>query len=163
MNKALELDPTYALAWAGLADAFSACSATTATCIPRRRGTKGARGRREALRHGPDLAEAHTARAVQALLFEWDWSTAERSFCKALELNPGYIQGAAWYHLFYRGFASGRWADAVAALKEWATRDPRSAYLAAVIAIGYAPHRLRHPLSRSRDGAMDPPRRGARP
>jgi len=139
MHKALELDPTYALAWAGLADAYSLLG-YYGNVHPEEARTKAHAAGVEALRHGPDLAEAHSARGLQALLFEWDWPTAERSFLKALELNPGYIQGAAWFHLFYRGFACGRWADVVAALTEWTARDPRSAYLAAVLAISYAAH-----------------------
>ncbi len=139
MNKALELDPTYALAWAGLADAYSLLG-YYGNVHPEEARTNAHAAVVEALRHGPDLAEAHSARGLLALLFEWDWPTAERSFLKALELNPGYIQGAAWYHLFYRGFASGRWAEVVAALTEWSARDPRSAYLASVLAISYAAH-----------------------
>ena len=139
MHKALELDPTYALAWAGLADAYSLLG-YYGNVHPEEARTKAHAAVVEALRHGPDLAEAHSARGLQALLFEWDWPTAERSFLKALELNPGYVQAAAWFHLFYRGFACGRWTDVVVALQEWAARDPRSAYLAAVLAIAYAGH-----------------------
>jgi tetratricopeptide (TPR) repeat protein len=92
----------------------------------------------KALEYGPDLAEAHTARALQALLFEWDWRDAEKSFKRALELNPGYTQASAWYHLFYRGFACGQWEAALTDLKEAYDRDPRSAYNAAIVAICYA-------------------------
>jgi serine/threonine-protein kinase len=137
MQKTLSLDPTYALAWAGLADAFSLLG-YYGYIHPREAREKAGEAVVEALRHGPDLAEAHSARGLQALLFEWNWTTAERSFRRALELNPGYIQAAAWYHLFYRGFACGLWPDAVAALQEALARDPRSAYLAAVTAICYA-------------------------
>src|SRR5262245_8400246 len=107
MEKALELDPTYALAWAGLADANSLLGYYGNT-PPEVAAAKAREAVTEALRHGPDLAEAHTARGLQALLFEWDWATAEQSFRKALELNPGYIQATAWYELFYHGFACGR-------------------------------------------------------
>ncbi len=81
---------------------------------------------------------AHTARGLHTLLFDWDWAAAKRSFLKALELNPGYIQATAWYELFYHGFARGRWSEALVALKECQARDPRSAYLAAIVAICYA-------------------------
>jgi tetratricopeptide (TPR) repeat protein len=137
MQKALEFDPTYALAWAGVADAYSLLG-YYGNIHPEEARTKARAAVAEALRYGPDLAEAHSARGLQALLFEWDWATAEQSFLKALELNPGYVQAAAWYHLFYRGFACGLWAEAIAALKDLTTRDPRSAYLAAVTAICYA-------------------------
>jgi serine/threonine protein kinase len=137
MQKALALDPSYALAWAGLADAYSLLG-YYGNIPPEEARTKAHAAVTHALRHGPDLAEAHSARGLQALLFEWDWKTAEESFLKALQLNPGYVQAAAWYQLFYRGFACGLWAQAVVALQDWAARDPRSAYLAAVTAICYA-------------------------
>ncbi|HKE92006.1 MAG TPA: protein kinase [Gemmatimonadales bacterium] len=137
MEKALELDPTYALAWAGLADANSLLGYYGNT-PPEVAAAKAREAVTEALRHGPDLAEAHTARGLQALLFEWDWATAEQSFRKALELNPGYIQATAWYELFYHGFACGRWSEALVALKECQARDPRSAYVATIVAICYA-------------------------
>ncbi len=137
MQKALELDPTYALAWAGLADANSLLG-YYGNIPPDVASAKAREAVTQALRYGPDLAEAHTARGLQALLFDWDWAMAERSFRKALELNPGYIQATAWYELFYHGFACGRWSDALVALKECQARDPRSAYLAAIVAICYA-------------------------
>ena len=137
MQKALELDPTYALAWAGLADANSLLG-YYGNIPPDVASPKAREAVAQALRYGPDLAEAHTARALHALLFDWDWSTAEQSFLKALELNPGYIQATAWYELFYHGFCCGRWSDALVALKECQARDPRSAYLAGIVAICYA-------------------------
>ena len=48
------------------------------------------------------------------------------------------MQGAAWYHLFYQGFACGRWDDALRGLHEVQERDQLSGYAAAVIAVGYA-------------------------
>jgi tetratricopeptide (TPR) repeat protein len=137
MRKALELDPGYALAWAGLADANSLLG-YYGYLHPQEARARASEAVAEALRYGPDLAEVQSARGLHALLFEWDWATAEQAFLKALELNPGYTQAAAWYHLFYRGFACGLWPDAVASLKACCVRDPRSAYLASVTAICYA-------------------------
>ena len=72
------------------------------------------------------------------LLYEWDWAAAEQAFKRALELNPGYVQGAAWYHLFYEGFASGRWDEALRGLREVQERDKLSGYAAGALGIGYA-------------------------
>jgi serine/threonine-protein kinase len=137
MRRALELDPEYALAWAGIADNYSLLG-YYGYIHPDEARRHAADAVAKALQYGPDLAESHTARALQALLFEWDWPAAKASFEKALALNPGYGQAAAWYHLFYNGFASGRWTEVLAALKECHARDPRSAYLAAVVAICYS-------------------------
>jgi serine/threonine-protein kinase len=137
MTKALKLDPTYALAWAGVADTFSLLG-YYGYIHPDEARAKSAEAVAKAMEFGPDLAESHTARAVQALLFEWDFATAERSFLKALEINPGYLQAAAWYHLFYAAFACAGWAEALVAVKQVYDRDPRSAYAASIVAVTFA-------------------------
>ena len=137
MRKALELDPTYALAWAGVADTY-ALLGYYGNIAPHEAREKSGEAAVQAMKYGPDLAEIHTANAMHALLFHWDWPAAERSFSRALELNPGYAQAAAWHQLFYRALVCGRWEDAVESLEEQSERDPRSAYLPGVIAITYA-------------------------
>jgi tetratricopeptide (TPR) repeat protein len=72
------------------------------------------------------------------LLFEWQWAEAEDAFKKALALNPGYMQGMAWYWLFCRAFAAGDFARAIQAMKDFWARDTLSSYAAAVVAVGYA-------------------------
>jgi serine/threonine-protein kinase len=135
MERALELDPNYGLAWAGLADSYTLLGyyaqlhAAEASSNARRAAIK-------ALEVGPDLAEAHSARAMVSLVFDWDFDAAERGFKKALELNPGYIQGAGWYYLFYLGFASNRWDEALDGLRKLEKREPLSAYIAGILATG---------------------------
>ena len=156
MHKALELDPTYALAWAGLADAYSLLG-YYGNLHPEEARTKAHAAVVEALRHGPDLAEAHSARGLQALLFEWDWPMAERSFLKALELNPGYIQGGRVVspllpRLRERPVGRGRRrADGVDRARP-----------ALCVSRLHPRHRLLRPLNRSGDGAVEPARRGTR-
>ena len=137
MEKALELDPEYALAWAGIADTYTLLG-YYGQLTPEIARAKAGEAAAKAITFGPDLAEAHTARGMVCLLYEWDWEAAETSFKRALKLNPGYVQGSAWYHLFYEGFACGRWDDALRGLHEVQERDQLSGYAAAVIAVGYA-------------------------
>src|SRR5262245_51234721 len=112
MRRALELDPEYGLAWAGVADAYSVFAyygmLPSDTCAAAAREAAA-----KALTYGPDLAESHSAVAQTSLLFDWDWPRAERSFKRALEIAPGHVQAAAWYALFYLGFVRGRWDEAV--------------------------------------------------
>ena len=96
---------------------------------------------KQAIRFGPDLAETHGAEAQFSLLFEWDWASAERSFLRALEINPGYGQASAWYHLFYTGLAAGMWKESEEALIAGYERDPRSAYLASIVGVLMAAYR----------------------
>ncbi|MCG6954814.1 MAG: protein kinase [Gemmatimonadetes bacterium] len=135
MEKALALDPEYGLAWSGLADTYSLLG-YYAMMPPEVAREKAGEASAEALRLAPDLAESHTSRGLFALLFEWNWEESKREFERALEINPGYIQGAGWYHLFYWGFLCGRSEAVLRGLRECWARDPLSGYAAAVVGIG---------------------------
>lgn len=133
MQRALELDPEYALAWAGLADGYSLLGYYG--ILPPEECAQQARdAAANALRLGPALAESHNAVAQVALLFDWDWTRTDESFRRALEINPGYVQAGAWYSLFYLGFVSGRWEEAIAYMGEMQRAEPLSAYAAGVMA-----------------------------
>ncbi len=131
MRRALELDPEYALAWAGLADAYSLLGyfggLPPEVCAPAARGAAA-----RALALGPDLAEAHNAIAQVSLLFDWDWPQTERSFQRALALNPGYMQATGWYSQFYLGFVSGRWEEAIDVMLRAQRGEPLSGYAASL-------------------------------
>ncbi len=135
MRRALELDPEYALAWAGLADGYS-LSGFYATMPPEGCSAAAREAAAKALALGPDLAEAHLANAQVSLLFDWDWARAEQFSKRALEINPGYMQASVWYGVFYLGFVSDRWREAVDLLLAAQRAEPLSAYAAAVL--GYA-------------------------
>ena len=136
MEQALRLDPEYGLAWAGIADTYSILG-FFGQVSPEVARAKGGEAVANAMRFAPDLAETHCAQAIQLLMFEWDWAGAERAFKRSMELNPGYGQAGMWYYLFYRGVTCGAWEDAIAGCKECQSRDPRSGYLAAVVALMY--------------------------
>ena len=137
MEQAIALDPNYGLAWAGLADAYTPCSPITIICARTQRARRRAARRQKALGWAPTL-EKHTARAMVSLLFDWDFEAAERGFKRAMELNPGYIQGAGWYCFQYLGFAALRWEEAIEGLLELQQREPQSGYIAAVLANSYS-------------------------
>jgi serine/threonine protein kinase len=136
MEKALSFDPEYGLAWAGIADTYSTMG-FFGQIPPEIARAKGGEAAANALRFAPDLAESHCARAMQLLLFEWDWAGAERAFKRSMELNPGYNQAGAWYHLFYQGYVCDTWDDALAGVKAYHSRDQRSAYLTTLVAQVY--------------------------
>ncbi len=133
MEQALRLDPEYGLAWAGIADTYSILG-FFGQVSPEVARTKGGEAAVNAMRFAPDLAESHGAQAIQLLTFEWDWAGAELAFKRSMELNPGYSQAGAWYYLFYRGMACGAWKEAITGCRECQSRDPRSGYLAAMVA-----------------------------
>lgn len=137
MEEALRLDPQYGLAWAGVADTYS-LQGFYWQIPPEVARTRGGEAAANAMRFAPDLAESHCALAIQLLVYEWDWAGAELAFKRSMQLNPGYGQAGAWYYLFYRALACGEWDDALAGLKACQSRDPRSGYLAAMVAMIYA-------------------------
>jgi tetratricopeptide (TPR) repeat protein len=86
-QKAIEKDPGYALAYAGLADSYSALGGGWQYLPPSDTLPKAKAAAMKALQLDDTLAEAHAALAY-ASFFDWDWSSAEREFKRAIELNP---------------------------------------------------------------------------
>jgi serine/threonine protein kinase/tetratricopeptide (TPR) repeat protein len=86
-QQAIEKDPGYALAYAGLADSYSALGGGWQYLPPRDTLPKAKAAAMKALELDDTLAEAHAALAY-ATFFDWDWPSAEREFKRAIELNP---------------------------------------------------------------------------
>jgi serine/threonine-protein kinase len=134
MEQALALDPNYGLALAGLADAHT-LRGVYGLAHPEDAGLNARRLAARALEVAPDVAEANSAMAMVRLLFDWEFADAERLFKRALELNPGYIQGAVWYYFFYVGSISGRWHDAIDGILRLGRMDRLSGYVAGILAM----------------------------
>ena len=97
-RQAIDLDPSYALAYAGLADAYGVLGSWEAGFLPpREAATKARAAAIRALEIDEDLAEGHTSLAYVALHYDWDWTSAEQGFKRALELNPSYVHAHHWY------------------------------------------------------------------
>lgn len=95
-NRAIEIDPGYALAYAGLADSYNILASYSA--MPASEAFPKAKEAAErALELDETLAEAHTSLAFVRLGYEWDRRAAERGFKRAIKLNPGYATAHLWY------------------------------------------------------------------
>ena len=138
MKQALALDSTYGLAWAGLADGYTLFGYYGMT-PPEASAPAAREALAKAREFAPDLAETHCAGAQVAMLFDWDWERTRLDFQRTLAINPGYLQADTWYSLFYLGFISGKWDEAVARMRATVQREPRSSYATAVLAftLGY--------------------------
>ena len=94
-NQAVAADPNYALAYAGIADAYNLLptysAETPQECYPQAEAAA-----RKALELDPTLAEARTALAA-ALVARFDFAAAEQEFKRAIELNPNYATAHQWY------------------------------------------------------------------
>ena len=95
-EQAIAHDPGYTLAYSGLSDSYGlqvdyrGVPVTEGYELARRYALK-------ALELDDNLPEAHTSLAWVQFAYDWDWEGAERSYRRALELNPGYATGHHWY------------------------------------------------------------------
>ncbi|MCC7153936.1 MAG: winged helix-turn-helix domain-containing protein [Bryobacterales bacterium] len=123
-EKAIELDPNYAPAYAGLADCYNQLGTVLIGARPPSESRPLAiAAARRALAIDPELAEAHAALAY-ARLFDWDWQAAEEGLRRSLQLNASYPQAHQWY-AFYLAFR-GRGDEAVAEIRKAEELDPLS-------------------------------------
>jgi TolB-like protein/DNA-binding winged helix-turn-helix (wHTH) protein len=123
-QKAIEKDPKYALAYAGLADCHRFLGGY-GLLPPRETYPKAKATAMKALELDDQLAEAHTTLAIAKARYDWDWAGAERDFKRALELNPGYAGAHQWYALFSLVIAE-KFDDAIAEVKLAQEIDPLS-------------------------------------
>lgn len=99
-RQAIQRDPNYALAYAGLADCYNGMTAYP-YLSPKEAVPQAKAAAKRALEIDPTLAEAHTALANSLACFDWNWEEAEREFKRAIELNPN-DSGTHWrYGMFY--------------------------------------------------------------
>jgi eukaryotic-like serine/threonine-protein kinase len=121
-RQAIEIDPAFALAYAGLAMAYWNVSAVY--FAPTEVMSKARDAARKALEIDSDLAESHAAVALVKMAYEWDRKEAEREFKLAAELNPGYATVYQWHgwHLAIMG----RLEESVVELKRAQSLDPLS-------------------------------------
>jgi TolB-like protein/DNA-binding winged helix-turn-helix (wHTH) protein len=120
-QRAIEKDPGFALAYAGLADSYLA----HATGYPQEFDPKAKAAASRALELDDDLAEAHAALGAEKADFEYDWQGAEREFKRAIELNPNYADAHfryAWTYLT----PLGKSEQAIAEMKKALELDPFS-------------------------------------
>lgn len=95
-KEAEEKDPTYALAYSGLADSYALLS-DIGVVKPADEMPKAKAAAQKAVDIDPTLAEAYTSRAFVKLAYDWDWLGAEADFKQALELNTKYPTAHQWY------------------------------------------------------------------
>jgi TolB-like protein/DNA-binding winged helix-turn-helix (wHTH) protein/tetratricopeptide (TPR) repeat protein len=88
-GRATKLDPNYALAWSGIADAFTA-GPITADVQPTAVRERAREAAERAVSAGPMLAEVQTSTAIQQFFLEWDWGRAEAGFRQAIQIDPSY-------------------------------------------------------------------------
>ncbi|MBW3661203.1 MAG: tetratricopeptide repeat protein [Gemmatimonadetes bacterium] len=120
-QKAVTSDPSFALAWTGLAEAYALLSAYSSSPVPEAL-TRARDAAERALALDPRLGEAHTALGGVAWS-EWKWEEAEAEYRRALELAPGYATAYHWYGIL---LMARRPEEAIGVLQHAMELDPVS-------------------------------------
>ena len=122
-RQALDKDPAYSLAYAGLADTYAHLSFFNVVA-PREAMPKAKTAAEQGLEIDKDLAEAHVSLGYISFTYEGDWPAAGKHFEQALTLNPAYSRA----HTFYAFYLSslGRSEEALEVAKRALDLDPAS-------------------------------------
>jgi serine/threonine-protein kinase len=141
-EQAVAKDPGFALAFAGLADAYMLGN----VMHPREAFPRAKTAARRAIELDPSAAEPYASLGYIALHYDWDWAEAEANFRKALDLNPRY----ATAHSMYARFLStqGRFSEALAEMRRAQELDPLALGISTGIGLTYY-------LSRQTDKAIE--------
>ncbi|MDQ3258697.1 MAG: tetratricopeptide repeat protein, partial [Acidobacteriota bacterium] len=128
-QQAIAIDPAYALAYAGLSDAYRSL-ALGGEMTPTEFLPKAKAAAQKAIDIDDTLSEAHTALGFSIFWFEWNWAAAENQYKRALELNSNDANA----HLFYAHLLSntGRHVEALGEVKRARELDPLSPYVNAL-------------------------------
>jgi TolB-like protein/predicted Ser/Thr protein kinase/Tfp pilus assembly protein PilF len=122
-EEALRIDPSYALAYSGLSDAFTTLG-TTMAMAPLEAFSKGKLYAQQGLALDDGSAELHGSLANAFRSHDWDWPGAEREYLRALELNPGLRESHSRYAMLL--ITLDRREEAIAEAKVALERDPLS-------------------------------------
>jgi TolB-like protein/DNA-binding winged helix-turn-helix (wHTH) protein/Tfp pilus assembly protein PilF len=123
-EQALTRDPAYALAYAGIADAYLLLPFFSATTRPLDVYPRALAAVEQALQHGEAFAQVHTAVASAKFWYAWDWTGAEAAFKHALTLSPNDAathRRYAWYLV-----SRGRLQDGIAVMHRAQELNPLS-------------------------------------
>jgi TolB-like protein/Flp pilus assembly protein TadD len=125
-QRAIDTDPNYALAYAGLADAYAFLASSTGGMPPRDTYPKAKAAALKALEIDETLAEAHTSLGFFHLMYDWNFAEAEREFKRAIKLNPGYANAHDGYGFLLK--ATARSAEAIRSSQQAKRLDPLSLF-----------------------------------
>lgn len=132
-QQAIDKDPSYARAYAGLADSYALLSGYRSGVVPQVIMPKARAAAVRAIELDERSAEAHTALAVVAQNYDWDWPTAEKEYRRAIQLDPNYATAHHWYGE-YLGM-QGRFEEAFRELEHARQLDPLSLIIASDTAV----------------------------
>ncbi|MGI9064863.1 MAG: winged helix-turn-helix domain-containing tetratricopeptide repeat protein [Pyrinomonadaceae bacterium] len=122
--QALDRDPNYAPAYAGLADCYITLGSILAASLPRGVMPKAKYAAQRAIDIDDTLAEAHASLGFVLLWYEWDFEGAKREFDRAVSLDPKYATAHQWYAHYFT--AIGHHEEAIREARLACELDPTS-------------------------------------
>jgi adenylate cyclase len=122
-GEAIQKDPNYALAHAGMADCYTLMGRHL--YLPRKEAYPKAKAHaNKALELNDNLAEAHTSLGAVLTIYDWDWDAAEEHFRRAIHLNPNYSAAHYWHSVLLQTIGNLR--ESVTAAEKAQALDPLS-------------------------------------
>jgi serine/threonine protein kinase/Tfp pilus assembly protein PilF len=143
-RQSIEKDPSYALAYAGLADTYELLGSYF-IISPKEAWEKTTAAARHALELDPSLGEAHIVIATTTAEYEWDWASSQREYLKGVELSPNYATGHQWYGESL--ISTGQFDEGIRELRKAQELDPLSP-------IVYLPMAYAHLVAHNYDEAI---------
>ena len=122
-ERAIEIEPTFAMAYAGLADTYTSL-AFNGYVVPHQAMPKVKAMSRKALHLDEEMAEARLPLAASLFFYDWDWEGAEVEFKRSIKANPNYAIAQQMYSLFL--VAMKRFDEAKAMMRQALESDPVS-------------------------------------
>jgi TolB-like protein/tetratricopeptide (TPR) repeat protein len=135
LRQAIERDPGFALAYAGLADCYSVMPSYF-ILSPWEAQSKARAAAEKALDLDPSMAEPYVTLGAITAEYDWEWEKGEGYFKRAIALNPNYATAHQWYGESM--FAMGRLQESIAELRKAQELDPLSPIIAVSLGTGYA-------------------------
>ncbi len=134
-RQAIKLDPKFALAHARIAETFGSMPAYP-YLSPKEAFPQAKAAAQQALEIDPTLAEAHTFLAYCLVIYDWNWAEGERSFKRAIELDPNNSAAHFRYGQIYLA-PTGRLDEALAEIKRGLDLEPLDINMGATVAWAY--------------------------
>jgi TolB-like protein/DNA-binding winged helix-turn-helix (wHTH) protein/Tfp pilus assembly protein PilF len=132
-GRAITKDPSFAAAYAGLADAYSLLGSDV---LPADAANSKARANAsKAIALDPNIAEGHAALALVEFYYDWNWKQSEEEFRRAIELNPNYATAHQWYSHYLTAML--RFPEAVEQAEAAQQIDPLSLAINTTLASRY--------------------------
>lgn len=128
-SQAVQLDRSFALAYAGLAECYTLAGNAGYGSLPRDEAIANAKKfAAQSIALDESQAEAHASLAYVKFRIDWDWAGAEKEFQRALQLKPGYARAHEWYALYLS--IMGRFDEAMKEMLRAQELDPLSTSVA---------------------------------